>query len=267
MQLIEHVVPVRNPFVMKKILFLSFMLAGALGLSAQTKIIAHRGFWDTSGSAQNGIMALLKADSIGAYGSEFDVWLTKDGRLVLNHDNRIDGRSVEDYTLAELKQRRLENGEPMPTLEEFLTVAKAKTTLMLVLELKPHATPLREDRAVKDIVDMVRRMGLESRVSYISFSLNAVRQFIRLAPQGTPVFYLNGELSPEELKELGCAGPDYHMDVFRRNPEWIDRCHELGMKVNVWTVNRAEDRARFMGVADYLTTDRPVEALEEASAR
>lgn len=243
------------------------MLAGTVGLSAQTKVIAHRGFWDTPGSAQNGIVALLKADSIGAYGSEFDVWLTKDNHLLLNHDNKIDGRSVEDYTLAELKQRRLENGEQMPTLEEFLTVAKEKTTLKLILELKPHASARREEKAVKDIVDMVHRMGLDGRVDYISFSLNAVKQFIRLAPQGTPVFYLNGELSPEELKELGCAGPDYHMDVFRRNPGWISRCRDLGMEVNVWTVNRPEDRARFIGTADYLTTDHPVEALKEASAR
>lgn len=234
--------------------------------SLPTRIIAHRGFWNTPGSAQNGITALLKADSIGVYGSEFDVWLTKDNQLVLNHDNKLDGRSVEDYTLDELKQRRLENGEQMPTLEEFLTTAKAKTRVKLILELKPHCNAQRDARAAKAVVDMVHRMGLDERVEYISFSLHAVKEFVRLAPRGTKVFYLNGELSPEELKALGCAGPDYHMKVYRRNPDWSAQCRRLGLETNVWTVNRTEDRAYFIGRTDYLTTDHPVEALQEAAS-
>ena len=45
-----------------------------------------------------------------------------------------------------------------------------------------------------------------------------MKEFIRLAPAGTPVYYLNGELSPKELKELGAAGPvSYtHLDVYKR---------------------------------------------------
>ena len=50
-----------------------------------------------------------------------------------------------------------------------------------------------------------------------------MKEFIRLAPAGTPVFYLNGELSPKELKELGAAGLDYHMGVIKKHPEWIKR--------------------------------------------
>lgn len=52
------------------LLAIMFMIANT---SAQTRVIAHRGFWKTQGSAQNSITSLLKADSIGCYGSEFDV--------------------------------------------------------------------------------------------------------------------------------------------------------------------------------------------------
>lgn len=52
----------------------------------KSQVIAHRGYWKTAGSAQNSITALQKADSIHCYGSEFDVWLTKDNKLVINHD-------------------------------------------------------------------------------------------------------------------------------------------------------------------------------------
>ena len=63
---------------MKKVMCLLAIMFMIANTSAQTRVIAHRGFWKTQGSAQNSITSLLKADSIGCYGSEFDVWLTKD---------------------------------------------------------------------------------------------------------------------------------------------------------------------------------------------
>lgn len=57
---------------------------------------------------------------------------------------------------------------------------------------------------------MIKEMGLEERTEYITFSRHATKEFIRLAPKGTPVYYLEGDLNPQELKDMGCAGPDYH---------------------------------------------------------
>ena len=53
----------------KKILLASALVLSTCGVMAQTQVIAHRGYWKTDGSAQNSIAALLKADSIGCYGS------------------------------------------------------------------------------------------------------------------------------------------------------------------------------------------------------
>lgn len=57
----------------------------------KTRVVAHRGFWHTDGSAQNSIASLLKADQLGVYGVEFDVWMASDGVPVLNHDGWHDG--------------------------------------------------------------------------------------------------------------------------------------------------------------------------------
>ncbi len=96
-------------------------------------------------------------------------------------------------------------------------------------------------------------------MEYITFSLHATKEFVRLSPEGTPVYYLNGDLPPRELKDLGCAGPDYHFSVFKAHPEWIKECHDLGMKVNAWTVNDAEDMRWLVEQgADYITTNAPV---------
>ena len=127
------------------LLAIMFMIANT---SAQTRVIAHRGFWKTQGSAQNSITSLLKADSIGCYGSEFDVWLTKDNGLVVSHDGIIQGHKVEESTLKELTGLWLANGECVPSLKELLETAKRKTSLKLVLELKAHSKPEREIKAV-----------------------------------------------------------------------------------------------------------------------
>ena len=67
-----------------------FMLAA----HAQTQVIAHRGFWKAEGSAQNSITALKKAAEAEVYGSEFDVQLTVDGVVVVNHDETIAGLTI-----------------------------------------------------------------------------------------------------------------------------------------------------------------------------
>ena len=247
---------------MKKVLCFSILLSCICCMFGQTRVIAHRGFWKTAGSAQNSITALLKADSIGCYGSEFDVWLTKDDKLVVNHDSEIQSHKIEESTLKVLTNLKLSNGENVPSLVRFLSIAKKNTRLKLILELKEHSTPKREEVAIRKIIRLVGKMRLEDRVEYITFSSYALKELIRTVPEGIPVYYLRGELPPQELKNIGSAGPDYNINVFRRHTDWIDECHDFGLKANVWTVDKVEDMEEFIGKADFITTDDPVKAME-----
>lgn len=236
----------------------SFLLMTSTFIQAQqTNVIAHRGFWKTTGSAQNSIAALIKADSISCYGSEFDAWLTADKQLVVNHDNTFKGVTIQNATSKVCTAIELDNGEQLPTLEAYLQKAQSLQT-RLILELKPHQTPEQETQAVTSIVQMIKNMSLEERVEYISFSKHAIKEFIRHAPKGTPVYYLNGDLTPQQLKEYGCAGPDYHLSVFKKHPEWIDECKALGMKVNCWTIDKPEDMQWLIQhKVDFITTNEP----------
>lgn len=243
--------------MMRKAISLCFMVAIALVAVAQTQVIAHRGYWKTDGSAQNSLRAIVKADSIGCYGSEFDVWMTADGVLVVNHDAKVDSIVIEKAESKDVLALSLPNGEMLPSLEQYLQVAKNLNT-RLIFELKPHENRLLEAKAVIDGIMMIDRMGLNDRVEYITFSANALEEFIKYAPKGTPIYYLNGEKSPKELHNMGAAGMDYHISVFKKHPEWIKECHDLGMKVNVWTVNKKEDMKWCIeqGV-DFITTNEP----------
>ncbi|MBP5688655.1 MAG: glycerophosphodiester phosphodiesterase [Muribaculaceae bacterium] len=240
---------------MKRLIFLLLVLA-SVAASAQ-EVICHRGYWDIEGSAQNSIRSLVKADSIGAWGSEFDVWMTADGVLVVNHDETFEGVTIETAKWKQLKDMRLKNGEPLPTLEQMLECGKSLKT-RLIVEMKPHTNRGQEKKAAEKIVKMVKKMGLEDRVEYITFSYKGMIDLKKLAPEDTPVYYLNGELSPSQLEELGMAGIDYSMEVMRDHPQWIDEAHSLGMKVNVWTVNSDHDMEWCINYGvDFITTNAP----------
>lgn len=248
----------------KPILLLFLCLCTVMPLAAKKKaeVIAHRGYWKQEGSAQNSIRALELAKDIGVYGSEFDVHLTSDNVAVVFHDNEIQGKAIQTTPYAELKNLKLANGESLPTLEQYLTRAQTLDGMRLIFELKAHATPERNREAARLAMEWVKRMNLEKRTEYITFSLDAGKEFIRLAPD-SEVYYLNGELSPKELKELGFAGLDYHYDVMRKHPEWFDEAHRLGLKVNVWTVDDpAIVREMLAGGADYITTNQPEEVQQ-----
>lgn len=113
-----------------------FMLAA----HAQTQVIAHRGFWKAEGSAQNSITALKKAAEAGVYGSEFDVQLTADGVIVVNHDETIAGLTIGKTPYNKLKDLKLKNGETLPTLADYLKAGKQLPDIRLILEIKPHPT-------------------------------------------------------------------------------------------------------------------------------
>ena len=134
---------------------------------------------------KNSIAALVKADSIHCYGSEFDVWLTADNKLIVDHDGVFKGVRMETSTEKECTSITLDNGENLPTLQQYLDKAKGLKT-RLILELKAHKTPERETLTVEQIVKMIKDMGLEKRTEYITFSRHATKEFIRLAPKGTP---------------------------------------------------------------------------------
>ena len=247
---------------------------------AQTKVVAHRGYWQTEGSAQNSIAALEGAKNLGCWGSEFDVWITTDGVCVVNHDATTGGMVIEESAYADLKNVTLKNGEHMPTLEEYLGRGSHLAPMELILEIKSHKSKDRENKCVDEVLRLVKKYGVVNNTSYISFSLNVCRQLIAKGPSALDgpngqrsgkkvdkvnlqVAYLNGDLSPEEVKAEGFTGIDYEQDVLNKHPEWVEKCHELGLTVNVWTVNSLDAAWKFIASGvDFITTDRPVECLK-----
>ena len=222
-----------------------------------TQIVAHRGYWKDN--AENSIASLRQAQEFGCWGSEFDLHLTADNVVVVNHDGIIGATHIQKSTVEEVRDNVLKNGEMVSTLDEYLAQGAKNKECVLVLELKPHANTLREDILVDACIDELKKHKLldPDRVVFISFSYYICKELARKCP-GFTVQYLEGDKSPAQVHADGINGIDYHYSHFKKHPEWVKEAHELGMSVNAWTVDKADDirLMRNLGV-DQITTNDP----------
>ena len=255
----NHSTNISNDMTKKLILAAAMLLTGSAAVAAQPKVISHRGYWTAPNSAQNSLASFTKADSVGVFGSEIDVWLTADDKLIVNHDRVYKGTDInmEKSTLKEITSIVLPNGENIPTLDAYLRLVATKPNTRLILEMKSLSDLKREDLATEKIVKALRKYNLLDRTDIIAFSINACLAFKKLMPDGR-IFYLNGDLAPRSIKKLGLTGIDYSMSVLRKNPKWVEQAHKEGLEVNVWTVDTEEDMRYFIDLGvDYITTDYP----------
>ncbi len=224
----------------------------------KTQIIAHRGFWKTNPvTSENSIQALKNVQELQVYGSEFDVQMTKDAELIVFHDEWIDDLEIAETNFEDLKDLRLSNAENIPTFEDYLIQGQKASNCKLIVELKPCKTKELEDSMVKKALDLIQKYDLENQCEYISFSLNICKEIKKEKPNFI-VFYLNGDLNPQELKESGLDGFDYDFELLLENLNWISEAQNLGLKTNSWTVNDFEVFKKLTEARiDFITTNTP----------
>ena len=210
-----------------------------------TKVYAHRGY--SGRFPENTMLAFKEAAKTGCYGIELDVQLTKDGQLVVIHDERIDRTTdgtgyVRDYTLEELRRFNAAaswNGkfgfQPIPTFEEYCQWA-AGEKLVTNIELK---TGVYYYEGIEEkTLEMVRKYGLTDRVLFSSFLHSSITILRKLAP----------EIKCGALVENdGLGNPGYSCEKMAFqcfHPGWmclpkedVDSCKAHGIELNVWTVN------------------------------
>ena len=232
----------------------------------KTKVWAHRG---ASGYApENTLDAFRKAVEMGADGIELDVQMTKDGELVVIHDETIDRVSngkgwVKNYTYEELKKFNFNKThleytkEEIPTLEQVYLLIKP-TNLTINVEIKTGIVfyPGIEER----VLELTERLGMKERVIYSSFNHYTIRKIKELDPQAkTGMLYEDGIID----------AVDYACDVVKADalhpagynvfyPGFLERCRERKRLLHVWTINE-EKHMRMLCEAgvDALITNYP----------
>lgn len=230
--------------------------------NGKTAIVAHRGFWncEAAGYMENTIASLKAAQDNGLWGSEFDVHITSDDVVIVNHNDNIQGVKIADNPLSVFKEMTHKNGEHPSTLDEYLTQGEKCATTILVIELKPQKSPEREDLLWNKTVEALRAHKLfnPNRVAFISFSHRICQRIAAEAPQFINQ-YLEGDVAPDVLASEGINGIDYEQKVLIENPDYVQQAHDKGMTVNTWTVNRDHNMRSliYLGI-DALTTNEPL---------
>lgn len=233
---------------------------------------AHRGA--AGHCPENTMIAFKRALELGANGIETDVQMTKDGQLVLIHDETLHRTTgspewVKDVTLAELAEKDAGSwfhedyrGETIPTLEQLLKFVKPLDTI-INLELKNGV--VRYPELENKVIEMVRRYGLAERVIISSFNHYSLVECKRIAPEiRTGILYMEGLYEPwDYAKRIGAdALHAFHYAVI---PELVAAASEQGIPYHPFTVNEKSEMQALLhaGVAGIITDypDRLAELL------
>lgn len=226
---------------------------------ADNVVVAHRGAWKKNDLPENSIAALREAIKLGCTGSEFDVWMTADDTLVINHDPHFNKLPIEQTNYADLLAFKLSNGEKLPTLREYIVAGmRDNKATRLVCEIKPSTVSKERGKDIAErAVKLIQALGAQEKVVYITFDYVMIEHIHSLVPE-VPAQYLNGDKSPAELRAAGIQGADYHFSVFKKHPEWVEQAKANGIVLNAWTVNAAADMDRLLAQGfEYITTDEP----------
>lgn len=212
--------------------------------------IAHRGV--PLLAPENTMAAFRLAVQLGADGIECDIQRTKDGHLVVIHDDSVDRTTagagkVRDMTLAELS--RLDAGikyspqfagEAVPSLDDLLSWASAR--MIIDIEIKGGSTiyPGIEEQ----LLEMLRRHRAFDRVLISSFDHHALREMRRAQPRlRTGMLYCGQPVDPFSMARW-CSATAIHPEHDFLTPELIRAAHAGGFAVWAWTVDDVETAAK-----------------------
>lgn len=201
----------------------------------------------------NTLKSFDKAIELGVDVIEFDVRQTRDKKIIVFHDEKVNRLTkarglVRDFTLKEIKNLRVQ-GELIPTLQEALDFIDKK--------VKGIAIELKEVGVEKKVIEEIERRGLQHRVIIISFleeALRNIRKINREIETGLVYIFL--------MNPIGHAldiGAKYLLPMYRFiSVRTIEEAHKEGLKVIVWTVNGRKEMLKCLkkGV-DGIATDKP----------
>ncbi|HEX7022649.1 MAG TPA: glycerophosphodiester phosphodiesterase, partial [Trueperaceae bacterium] len=225
-------------------------------------LIGHRGV--RGRLPENTLRAFEAALEAGLDGLEFDVQQSRDGILVIHHDDALpDGQKIADLRFAELRERL----PLLPELDDLFELATRYPGTLLNLEIKTKG--VRTHGLEERVVRSVRRSGLAGRVLLSSFNPLSLARVRLKAPELRTALLYAPDL-PRWLKH-GQAAPWLHVDALHPHHAQVTatlmhRARQRNLPVNAWTVNEPTEVWRLLALdVNGLIADDP-ETLQNAVA-
>ena len=243
-------------------------ISDSLSISSHTShqplMVAHRGL---SGIApQNSIPAVEKAIEYGYDGCEFDIHTAKDGKWVVIHNDTVDDMTdgegnVEDFTLEEIRELRLDNGNgiekyenlQVPTLDEVLEII-AGSEIIPVIEIKKC-----DVKYLPDLKALLEKHSLSERAEIISFTREYLEAYKELDAQAE-MMLLTGVITEDDVNwcvENGVDTINFYYFGFIKGIKGYSLAKEKGLRLAAWTVDNTvyKDVMVLLG-AEAITTNK-----------
>jgi glycerophosphoryl diester phosphodiesterase len=222
-------------------------------------LLGHRGA--PRDALENTLAAFAAARDQGADGVELDVHRSADGALVVHHDAVVEGFGLlAGHTGAEIREAR----PSIPTLGEVFALC---TGMLVNVEVKnsPHDADFDpQDRAADAVVELVQSRELYDSVLVSSFHLPTIDRVHTLDPRIATGYLVVVDPLPLAALEIahdhGHGALHPHLAALGEAfaPAVVTRAQELGLALNVWTVNDPGEIIRLarLGI-DAIITDTP----------
>jgi glycerophosphoryl diester phosphodiesterase len=222
-------------------------------------VLAHRGARTVA--PENTIEAFRVALAQRADGIELDVHRTADDQLVVHHDADAPGLGV----LAELPFAAIRHERPsIPRLDEVLDASAGSVVNIEIKNLPGDADYDERDRAADLVVDLLTARGGTDEVLVSSFNLPTVDRVHALAPGIPTAFLVMFGIDPLDALDLAAARGHVALHPFRAmladesGAAMAAHAAELGLALNVWTVNEPAEIERLAALGvDAVITDVP----------
>ena len=216
------------------------------------RVVGHRGAAGLE--PENTLPSIEKAIELGVDQIEVDARVTKDGRLVVIHDETVDRTTnghgyVKYLTFDELRKLDAGDGERIPTLREVLEHTKGKVILQIELKVKEAAEP---------VVNLVEEMDAVVNVVITSFMHELLEKVHQLNPNirtGALFFDVEGDIYRRALDVHSDTIHVYHKNI---DASLAEKAHRRGLKVEAWNPDEEEEMKRMIdhGV-DVISSNRP----------
>lgn len=232
------------------------------------QITAHRG--GAKYAPENTLSALAYAKEQMADYAEIDVQETKDGVLVLLHDNnlkRTTGKKKNIWNAYYSEVQKLDAGssfskkfagEKIPTLRE--AVRFCQDSLNLIIEIKYNG---HNSKIVEKVVQVVKDYELEDRVIICSMHYAFLEEIKEMDPSITTSYVMSMAYgNMENLKDADCLSVKHTY----LNQPFVEKAHKEGKMIHAWTINTQwlmERMQRYQ--VDNVITDTPAAARQVIS--
>ncbi|MEM2788651.1 MAG: glycerophosphodiester phosphodiesterase family protein [Candidatus Bathyarchaeia archaeon] len=216
------------------------------------EVIGHRGAAGLE--PENTLRSIRKAIEIGVDRVEIDVRVTKDGRLVVIHDETVDRTTnghgyVRDMTFEEIRKLDAGKGEKVPTLEEALNLTRGKVILQIELKVAEATEPT---------IELIEENGAEREVVITSFIHSLLKKVRYLNPAirtGALFFDVQEDIFERTISACAEAIHIYYRNI---TPKLVENAHKRGLKVVAWNPDEVGDMKRIISLGvDAIGSNRP----------